>query len=233
MKLSKESLKSFNQDIISILSPKRLEGYQGSVERHYKNLNLALEVGRRIANLEIYLRNKMDFCLRKLVGEKWIKSERSLRHIEQKGHIPLLELDSNQILSTLMLGEIIKLITEYEIEGYMFELQAMDFKKYHWSNRNFFFLDGNKFSFSNISKNTIVLNNLRSIRNRAFHWENLLKTREVNGKVYPRITTSYPQNQNKNNQTKIGIAPEMILEFLNDLIENIDNEEMRKYLYKG
>lgn len=233
MKLSKESLKSFNQDITSVLSPKRLEGYQWSVERHYENLNLALEAGRRIASLEIYLRNKLDFCLRKIVGEEWIKSGRSLKHIEKKGLTPLLELSSHQILSTLMLGEVIKLIREYEIEGYMFELQTMDFKKYHWSNRNFFFLNGNKTYFSNISKNTIVLNNLKDIRNRAFHWENLFKTREAKGKIYPRITTSYPHDQKKDNQTKIGIAPEMILKFLDDLIENIDNEEMRKYIYKG
>lgn len=86
MKLSKESLKSFNQDITSVLSPKRLEGYQWSVERHYENLNLALEAGRRIANLEIYLRNKLDFCLRKIVGEEWIKSGRSLKHIEKRTH---------------------------------------------------------------------------------------------------------------------------------------------------
>lgn len=75
--------------------------------------------------------------------------------------------------------------------------------------------------FSNLDKNIIVFNLLRTIRNRAFHWENLLKTREMNGEKFPRIT-------HRENGTVVGVMPEMILCFLDDLINTIDNEEINK-----
>lgn len=106
----------------------------------------------------------------------------------------------------------------------------MDFKKYHWSNNDFFKINGKKTFFSNVSKVEIVLNLIRDIRNRCFHWENLTKVIvKEDGKVYPRITTIYPKNQIKNYQTNIGIAPEMILVFLDDLIDNINNQVIKKY----
>lgn len=113
-----------------------------------------------------------------------------------------------------MLGELIELIGEYKVRHYMFDLRDMDFKKYHWSNNGFFKINDKKTFFSNVSKVDIVLNLIRDIRNRCFHWENLTKTRTINNQIYPRITTSYPKNQIKSYQTNIGIAPEMILVFL-------------------
>lgn len=69
-KLSKQILELFDKDITSILSKKRLESYEGSLETHYKNLKLAFEIGKRIANLEIFLRNKLDFCLKRIERER-------------------------------------------------------------------------------------------------------------------------------------------------------------------
>lgn len=172
----------------------------------------------------------LDFCLKELVGIEWIKSERSLQHIKPKTHTPLQELSPSQILSSLMLGEVIDLIGEYKIEHYMFDLYHLDFKKYHWSNNDFFKIKGKKTFFSNVSKVEISLNLIRSIRNRCFHWENLLKvTIKQDDKIYPRITTIYPKNEERKNQTRIGIAPEMILEFLDDLLGCIDNEVMKDF----
>lgn len=222
-KLSLDTLQSFDQDIISILSKKRLESYGGDIQMHYKNLELALEIGKRIANLEIYLRNKLDFCLKELVGEEWIKNEKSLNLISQKGHTPLNELNHCQILSSLMLGEIVGLIKEYRIESCMFDLRDIDFKKYHWSNKNYLYVKNRKTPFSNLSKNLIVLNLIRNIRNRAFHWENLLKVRNIDNTPYPRIT-------HKENGANIGVMPDKILEFLDDLIEKIGNKVMKSYL---
>ncbi|WP_170126725.1 hypothetical protein [Helicobacter brantae] len=88
--------------------------------------------------------------------------------------------------------------------------------------------DKKKIFFSNLDKNIIVLSLIRIIRNRAFHWENLHKIREVNGKIYPRITTTYPK-KDICRKTKIGIAPEKILTFLDDLIVSINNEIMKIY----
>lgn len=226
-KPSKENLELFNQDITLILSKERLSGYDNDLQKHNENLALAMEVGKRISILEIYLRNKLDYCLKQMIGEDWIKREKSLSLITIKSHKSIDELTSSQILSTLMLGDVVRLIREYEIEGLMFELKEMKFKKYHWSNRNFFYTQKSKMPFSNLDKNIIVFNLLRTIRNRAFHWENLLKiTIRDNGIDFPRITTIYPEDAKKPKQTHIGIMPKMILVFLDDLIDTIGNEEI-------
>ncbi|WP_147288582.1 hypothetical protein [Helicobacter brantae] len=226
-KIPLDTLRTFDKDAISILSPKRLEGYEGSIERHYENLFLAFQSGKRIATLEIYLRNKLDFCLREIEGEDWIKSEKSLCLIKQKTHIPLPALYPHQILSSLMFGELIGLINAYGIKHYMFDLRDFDFRKYHWSNRNYGYINGKKVAFSNIDKNAIVLNLIRNIRNRAFHWENLFKvTKKDNGDIFPRLT-------HKENNSTIGVMPEMILEFLDDLIDCIGNEVIKECIRKG
>lgn len=223
-KLSKQILELFDKDIISILSKKRLEGYEGSLEVHYANLKLAFEVGKRIANLEIFLRNKLDFCLKRIEGENWIKEQKALTIIRQKGQTPLAELETHQILSGLMLGEVIELIRAFRVESYMFDLKNMDFKNYHWSNKNFCRINGKKSNFSNLDKNIIVFNLIRNIRNRAFHWENLLKiTKKENGDIFPRIT-------HKENGSTIGIMPEKILDFLDDLIAYIGNDTLKSYV---
>lgn len=223
-KLSKQILELFDQDIVSILSKKRLEGYEGSLEVHYANLNLAFEVGKRIANLEIFLRNKLDFCLKRIEGENWIKEQKALTIIRQKGQTPLIELETHQILSGLMLGEVIELIRAFRVESYLFDLKDMNFKNYHWSNKNFCRINGKKSNFSNLDKNIIVFNLIRNIRNRAFHWENLLKvTKKENGDIFPRIT-------HKENGSTIGIMPEKILDFLDDLIACIGNDTLKAYV---
>ena len=225
-KISKDKLRTFDSDITSILSKQQLQSYDEniatSIEKYYNNRILALEAGHKIAELEIYLRNKMDFCLRELIGEDWIKNSKVLSSVKPKSHIPLEELEHDQILSSLMLGEIIDLIQKYEILHYMLDLSSLDFKKYHQGNRNFFYSNGKKNKFSNISKVRIALNLIRNIRNRAFHWENLGKTRQNSGISYPRIT-------HKEEGTIIGIMPQNILIFLDDLIDIIDNPEMKGY----
>lgn len=221
-KIPKDTLSSFRSDITSILSSERLKSYEGDIQSYYANRLLALKAGHKIAEIEIYLRNMLDFCLCEIEGKEWIKNERSLKHIKSKNRFLLQEHTPSQILSRLMLGEVIDLIIEYKIEHYMFDLEIIDFQKYHWSNRNSGYLNGRKNRFSNVAKVRISLNLLRNIRNRAFHWENLFKTRESNGVIYPRIT-------HKEWGVKIGISPEMILDFLDDLIDSVNNKVMKKY----
>ena len=60
------------------------------------------------------------------------------------------------------------------------------------------------------------MNLIRVIRNRCFHWENLLKTKTTpEGKVYPRITIKF-------RGTYIGIAPQNIEIFLIDVLKSFD-----------
>lgn len=236
-KLSADTINKFNSDIISILSADRLESYEGSIDQYYENRLLALQAGHKIAELEVFLRNKLDFCLKDLVGEEWIRTPKSLEFVKEKKE-PIETLTHSQILSKLMLGEVIALINTYKIEHYMIDLRDIDLKKYHWSNNGFFKIDGKKTYFSNVAKVEIVLCLIREIRNRCFHWENLLKTRLMGGITYPRITTVYPKNQSKKNRTIIGVMPEMILEFLDDLLRSIKNPTIEKFQdiemkYKG
>lgn len=220
-KISAEELKAFDKDIVAILSSERLEGYGGDIGKHFDNLELIKNSVKRIAILEIYLRNKLDFCLNILEGRDWIKNARSLNIIKEKGGTSLDDLAPHQILSSLMLGELVKLIDEYKVKHYMFNLEGMDFREYHWSNRNFFHINKKKNKFSNVEKVNIALNLIRTIRNRAFHWENLFKTRCFNGEIYPRIT-------HKEKDTNIGIMPEKILLFLDDLLDSIQNDLIKK-----
>ena len=228
-KIPKEELLDFRADITSILSQERLESYEGNIQNYYTNRLLALQAGHKIAEIEVYLRNMLDFCMKKTKGSEWIKSEESLKLISAKSHIPQQELSSSQILASLMLGEVVELINFYKMKNYMFDLEDMDFKKYHWNNRNVGYVNGRKTQFSNVAKVEITLNLIRVIRNRCFHWENLLKTRILKDKEYPRIATIYPKNEVREKQTIVGIMPEMILVFLDDLLNAINNPMMKRF----
>jgi len=50
------------------------------------------------------------------------------------------------------------------------------------------------------------------VRNRAFHFENLLKTQTDNNKEFPRISTL-------RNREVIGIMPENLEIFIDDILE--------------
>ena len=228
-KIPKEELLDFRADITSILSQERLESYEGNIQNYYTNRLLALQAGHKIAEIEVYLRNMLDFCMKKTKGSEWIKSEESLKLISAKSHIPQQELSSSQILASLMLGEVVELINFYKMKNYMFDLEDMDFRKYHWNNRNVGYVNGRKTQFSNVAKVEITLNLIRVIRNRCFHWENLLKTRILKDKEYPRIATIYPKNEVREKQTIVGIMPEMILVFLDDLLNAINNPMMKRF----
>lgn len=228
-KIPKEELLDFRADITSILSQERLESYKGNIQNYYTNRLLALQTGHKIAEIEVYLRNMLDFCMKRIKGNEWIKSEESLKLISAKSHIPQQELSSSQILASLMLGEVVELINFYKMKNYMFDLEDMDFRKYHWNNRNVGYVNGRKTQFSNVAKVEITLNLIRVIRNRCFHWENLLKTRILKDKEYPRIATIYPKNEVREKQTIVGIMPEMILVFLDDLLNAINNPMMKRF----
>lgn len=82
---------------------------------------------------------------------------------------------------------------------------------------SFSVINGQKVAFSNVDKGYITLSLLQNIRNRSYHWENLLKVRESHRKFFPRITTILQG-------TFIGIEPEQICPFLNDLLETLNKD---------
>lgn len=60
-KIPKEELLDFRADITPILSQERLESYEGNIQNYYTNRLLALQAGHKIAEIEVYLRNMLDF----------------------------------------------------------------------------------------------------------------------------------------------------------------------------
>lgn len=101
------------------------------------------------------------------------------------------------------------------------DVKNIDFRDYDSSNKNFFLKNKKKRNFGNIHKVDIILSLLQNLRNRSYHWENILKTTEKNGKHYPRLTT-------KIENTHIGLNPQKIDLFLSDLIKTF-NEEILEY----
>ncbi|WP_158656932.1 hypothetical protein [Helicobacter bizzozeronii] len=171
-----------------------------------------------MAIIELILRNLLGFEKRQSSSD-WLR-----HHTNTKISSKIQKLESNgklthtQLLSKMSLGEIITMINEsIRVRSKIFALQHFDFKNYESSNRNYYIDTPKKTKFSNDNKAEIVMYLLLSIRNRCFHWENLLKTRVNKNKVYPRITTKF-------RGTMVGIAPQNIELFLDDVLKSFDNE---------
>lgn len=207
----------------NLLSEKRLASYNNDIIKHYDNLKLIGKITPKIATLEIILRNKLDSKLSELDNE-WIKNSNDEMIKKAKEKIEEREknnLSHHQYLSRTSLGVIIYLIKENRMQDSIMDLNNINFRNYNQYNRNFFLKNGKKRNFRNIYKVDIVLSLLQNLRNRSYHWENILKTTEKNGKHYPRLTT-------KIENAYIGINPQKIELFLDDLIKTFD-EEFLKY----
>ncbi len=57
-----QDLRYFKNNITLILSKDRLDTYN-SLEQYKENLKLIASITPKISNLEIYLRNALDYCL--------------------------------------------------------------------------------------------------------------------------------------------------------------------------
>ncbi|GAA8107435.1 hypothetical protein Kazakh3190_09650 [Helicobacter pylori] len=74
-----QDLQDFKNDITLILSKDRLETYD-NLEQYKENLKLISLITPKISNLEIYLRNALDYCLTQIKGNEWVFDEVSLNH---------------------------------------------------------------------------------------------------------------------------------------------------------
>lgn len=119
----------------------------------------------KIAILEIYLRNVLDYELSSNCKE-WIKtSDNPFLLVKINEFKDKDSLEPHQILSRLSLGVVAKLIISYKVQNKILDLRAFDFRKYSSSNRNFFIYENTKQGFDNIDKVNIVLNLLHTLRN--------------------------------------------------------------------
>lgn len=208
------NLTNFND----LFSQTRLSSYDNDIIKHYDNLKLVGKITPKIATLEIILRNKLDNKLSEQDND-WIKNSNDEKIKKAKDEIKYREknriLSHHQYLSRMSLGIIIYLIKENKLQNSIMDLKNINFINYNQYNRNFFFKNGIKLRFRNTHKVDIVLSLLQNLRNRSYHWENILKTTEKNGKHYPRLTT-------KIENAYIGINPQKVELFLDDLIKTFD-----------
>lgn len=72
-----QDLQHFKNDITLILSEERLAAYD-SLEQYKENLKFISFITPRISNLEIYLRNALDYCLTQMKGSDWVFNESAL-----------------------------------------------------------------------------------------------------------------------------------------------------------
>ncbi|ECC2141695.1 hypothetical protein FN948_09715 [Campylobacter coli] len=214
------NLTNFND----LFSQMRLSSYNDDIVKHYDNLKFVGKITPKIATLEIILRNKLDNKLSEK-DSNWIKNSNDENIKKAKDEIEYREKNRNlshhQYLSRMSLGAIIHLIKENRMQDSIMNLKNINFRNYNQYNRNFFLKNGKKRNFGNIYKVDIVLSLLQNLRNRSYHWENILKTTEKNGKHYPRLTT-------KIENTHVGVDLQKIDLFLSDLIKTF-NEEILEY----
>lgn len=207
-----------------LLSQIRLSSYNDDIVKYYDNLKLVGKITPKIATLEIILRNKLDNKLSEQDND-WIKNSNDENIKKAKDEIEYREknktLSHHQYLSRMSLGTIIYLIKKNKLQNSIMDLKNINFRNYNRHNRNFFFENGIKLRFRNTHKVDIVLSLLQNLRNRSYHWENILKTTEKNGKHYPRLTT-------KIENTHVGVDLQKIDLFLSDLIKTF-NEEILEY----
>ncbi|WQZ95947.1 CAAX protease [Helicobacter pylori] len=220
-----QDLQHFKNDITLILSKDRLAAYD-SLEQYKENLKLIASITPKISNLEIYLRNALDYCLTQMKGSDWVFNESALTPLIKELKEKKKEITHSLILSKMSLGAVIRLIFCYKLEGVVLDLRAYRFRAYYHENKDTLLIKNRKQNLSNYAKAHIALNLLWTIRNRAYHWENLLKTKPNNR---PRIATPFngkTENIPMDKILVIGIEPNKITLFLDDLIKSIGNKNL-------
>ncbi len=219
-----QDLQDFKNNITLILSKDRLDTYD-SLEQYKENLKLISFITPKISNLEIYLRNALDHCLTQIKGSEWVFNENSLTDLINEQKEKKKEITHSLILSKMSLGAVIRLIFCYKLEGVVLDLRAYRFRAYYHENKDTLLIKGKKRLLYNYIKAHIALNLLWTIRNRTYHWEDLLKIQPNNR---PRIATPFngkTENIPMDRILVIGIEPNKITLFLDDLIKSIGNKD--------
>ncbi|GAA8397832.1 hypothetical protein HpDR44_08550 [Helicobacter pylori] len=219
-----QDLQDFKNDITLILSKDRLDTYD-SLEQYKENLKFISFITPKISNLEIYLRNALDHCLTQMKESDWVFNESALTPLIKELKEKKKEITHSLILSKMSLGAVVRLIFLYKLEGIILDLKRINFKSYYPNNKNALFINNKKNPLSGASKVHIALNLLWTIRNRAYHWENLLK---IQPNKRPRITTYFTglkDNDRAKMPMNISVEPSKIVLFLDDLIKSVGNKD--------
>lgn len=188
-----------------LFSKERLSGYENERE-HYANFTLISLIAGRLGILEVILRNHIHktMCEDNALWLECLPCELNLKTSPK--HTQPHELISHQSL-----GFWLRVVEYYKIHNRLFDrefLDRLDFKLYFSGNKNAM----GKKKLRAYQKVSIFLNLFLTLRNRAFHFENLYKLNEQ-GK--PRLSVFV-----KNGKEKIIISIETnkIKLFLDDFI---------------
>ncbi|PDX24871.1 CAAX protease [Helicobacter pylori] len=144
-----QDLQDFKNDITLILSKDRLAACD-SLEQYKENLKLISFITPKISNLEIYLRNALDYCLTQNKGSDWVFDENSLIPLIEELKDKKKEISRSLILSKMSLEVVIRLIFFYKLEGVALDLRAYSLKAYYKDNKDTLLIKGRKQHLSNL-----------------------------------------------------------------------------------
>ncbi|WP_086304195.1 hypothetical protein [Campylobacter devanensis] len=198
---------------IELYSNSRIDSYS-SIDEHEANFEMLGRIAPKLAKIEIIIRNRID---RKMCEKNryWIFDlADSIGLDDDKGRIR----EHDILVSRQTFGFWIRVVEYYKIHSCAFDKEFLDgfsFKKYYEKNKERL----NKIPLSNYQKAYGILLLTKSIRNRAFHFENLLKLREFG---VPRLSVRVDFSKEK--FYYFNIKPNMIIRYLDDILQSFDKD---------
>ena len=198
---------------IELYSSPRIDSYS-SIDEHEANFEMLGNIAPKLARIEIIIRNRID---RKMCEKNryWIFDlADSIGLDDDKGRIK----EHDILVSRQTFGFWIRVVEHYKIHSCAFDKEFLDgfsFKKYYEKNKERL----NKIPLSNYQKAYGILLLTKSIRNRAFHFENLLKLRALG---VPRLSVRVDFSKEK--FYYFNIKPNMIIQYLDDILQGFDKE---------
>ena len=200
--------KEIVEQYIELYSQARIDSY-GSIDEHEANFQMLDKIASKLARIEIIVRNRIDRKMRENNENRMLDLPNDIILDDESGKIK----DCDTLVSRQTFGFWIKVVEHYKIHSCAFNKEFLDnysFKKYYEKNKERL----NKKELNNYQKAYVILLLTKSIRNRAFHFENLLKILANNR---PRLSVKATFRKN---QAIFSIMPNKIIDFLNDILLN-------------
>lgn len=126
----------------------------------------------------------------------------------------LLGITDDTFISSQTLGFWCENISQHKIHNELLNMEHINFKKYSRFNK--------KDKMRNYQRVEVAYSLFRTLRNRAFHFENLYKQ---NQNATPRLSTCMIFGRTK---VIVGIETDRIESFLDDMLDSFDSE-LREY----
>ena len=199
-----------NEKYIELFSQARLNGYS-SIDEHEQNFKILDKIASKLGRIEIIIRNRIDrkMCQK---DKDWLFHLPNNIDLEASNETK----DHDILVSRQTFGFWIKVARYYKIEPVALEKDFLDnfsFKKYYYKNKERL----NKTELNDYQKACSILLLTKNIRNRAFHFENLLKLRKTG---IPRLSVRVDLKENR--VFYFSIEPNMIIEYLDDILESFN-----------